>query len=55
MTVNLKARVESLEREERIRRRWAAARKEIARREAQASKRLADWRRRQEKAAEDVD
>jgi hypothetical protein len=55
MKVNLKARIERLERLAPIRRRWAAARKEIARREQQSARRLADWRHQQEKLATDVD
>jgi hypothetical protein len=51
----LKKRIERLERQDRINRRWAAARKEVERRERQASMRLADYRRRFQKSEEEVD
>jgi hypothetical protein len=52
---DLKKRIERLERQERISRRWATARNEVARRERQSSRRLADYRRRLQKFAEEVD
>lgn len=52
--VNLRRRVLRLERRERINRRWAAAHKEIARREQKSRRLLADWRRRQVAVSEDL-
>lgn len=51
----LKKRIERLERQERISRRWATARKEVARRERESSRRLADYRRSLQKVEEGVD
>ena len=55
MKVNLKSRIERLERLASIRRRWDAARKEIARREQLSARRVAALRRKQEKLGTDVD
>jgi len=55
MKVDLRKRIERLECQERIRSRWVAARKEVARLEQQSIRRLADYRRRLEKSAEEVD
>ena len=55
MKVDRKKRIERLERQERIRARWTAARTEVARLERQATRRLADYRRRLQELARDVD
>jgi hypothetical protein len=50
--INLKPRIERLERRAQIQRRWEALHKQIAEREQDARNRLADWRRTQEKEGE---
>ncbi len=50
--INLKPRIERLERRAQTQRRWDAIHKQIAEREQEAQHRLADWRRAQEKEAE---
>jgi hypothetical protein len=51
---NLRGRILRLEREERIRRRWAALYAEIARQQKAQQTRVTKWRRQQERESEDV-
>lgn len=52
--INLKKRIERLERQARIRARRAAAEKWIAQQEKLSRRRVADWRRRQANAPDDA-